>query len=291
MRQRKHVRRSPPRKTAQVRDILRVNLRVEAQWKRRSNRSSVRWNTCSLQLLRSCPFDPFLTACRARIIRLEQQLKAAQPDPKVTRTWATTLAQDCPAVAAPGAAAKPAGAQLCGSGNGRRASCPEANLPSRSYRAHRQALEEQQRAATEFMSDKSKVRPRCCIDDSLSTQGYESMSPFLLALQPPDLSPKTLENIEEMFCVRSVFLARLCTFRFCLTHQPGLHKRRYHKDFCVLHLPPCGACFYIFIAARVQQSLVSLWVYTYGLRNVNPLERLRLELTAMLQERSRLFTR
>eukprot|EP00752_Nemacystus_decipiens_P013486 g11945.t1 len=99
---------------------------------------------------------------RAKILRLEQQLKAAQPDPKVARTWATTLVQDSSAVAAPcatttPAGAAPAGAQLWGSGKGRRASCPDANLPSWSYRPHRQALEEQQRVATMFMSDKSKA--------------------------------------------------------------------------------------------------------------------------------------
>lgn len=111
-----------------------------------------------LLLHRALFSHPLLTACRARIIRLEQQLKAAHPDPKVPRTWATTLVQDCSAVAAPCAAAPPADAQRRGSGKGRRASCPEANaLPSPSYRAHRQALEEQQRTATAFMSDKGKV--------------------------------------------------------------------------------------------------------------------------------------
>lgn len=131
--------------------------------------------------------------------------------------------QDSSAVAAPAAAVTPASTQLCGSAKGRRASCPEANLPSRSYRAHRQALEEQQRAATVFMSDKSKVRLRCCVMTRYQyCVGCELMTPFLMALRPPDLSPKTLEHMKRCesmcaACVVCVFsfriLARVYTFR------------------------------------------------------------------------------
>eukprot|EP00903_Cladosiphon_okamuranus_P017449 g16073.t1 len=123
-----------------------------------NDKRSIMCEACSVECANARMYADHLRGKRhrARILQLEQQLKAAQPDPKVPRTWATTLGQDCSAATPPCAAATPAEAQLCESSKGRRASCPEANLPSRSYQAHRQALEEQQRAATVFLSDKAK---------------------------------------------------------------------------------------------------------------------------------------
>lgn len=159
-------------------------------------------------LLRSYPY-PFVTACRARILRLEQQLKAVQPDPEVPRTWATTLVQDCSAVTD-----TPADAHLCGSGKGRRASCPEANVPSRSYRAHRQALEEQQRAATVFMSDKGKVRLRRCTDDF----AHKSANQRTLSHRPnPQPLAEGSRRIPAAYCVlRCVVSSRLFLYELHL---------------------------------------------------------------------------
>lgn len=119
---------------------------------------------------------------RATTLRLEQQLqREAQSDKaQVPRTWTKVSAvpdRCATAAAAPPAVARssalPAGANLPESDKGRRASCPEANLPSRSSQARRslnqlprrrdavtmrEVLEDQQKAATIYMADTSKVR-------------------------------------------------------------------------------------------------------------------------------------
>lgn len=176
--------------------------------------------------------------------------------------------QDCSADAAPCAAATPAGAQLGGSGKGRRASCPEANVPSRSYRAHRQALEEQQRAATVFMSDKSKVWSRCCADDSLTTERCESMAPFLVALQPPTSRRRVsriLRDSNVVCCLlcrgfRPVFWHESTSFGVCLTHQPGSYLQR---SFVCSTVLIALLAFSFFFAARVQQTLISLRTFLF----------------------------
>lgn len=119
----------------------------------------------------SRPVNPF-SVNRATTLRLEQQLeKAAQPEPKDSRRGGNSSAASASSPATTSTLAK--GANSDDAGKGRRASCSDANLQSRSsqrrrdfnqlprggeVRSMRQTLEDQQRAATVFMADQGQVR-------------------------------------------------------------------------------------------------------------------------------------
>lgn len=95
-------------------------------------------------------------------------------------------------------------------------------MPPRSYRAHRQALEEQQRAATVFMSEKGKVRARCCTN-SPTSQDCESMGPFIVALQTLLLLKESRENVRyvQTWVFREVCCV-LLSHLFCPESTPWM---------------------------------------------------------------------
>ncbi|CAM9584671.1 unnamed protein product, partial [Scytosiphon promiscuus] len=151
-----------------------------------SEKRPMRCEACSIKCANAAMYADHLRGKRHRatILRLEQELqratKASQPEPHPPRTWATvSVAQDRPvsAAAIPSAsrteAAAPRDATLLDGGKSRRASCPAAN-PSHSYQSRRdsnqlpragepvtmrQALEDQQRAATMHMGSARKEEP------------------------------------------------------------------------------------------------------------------------------------
>ncbi|CAM9442152.1 unnamed protein product, partial [Ectocarpus fasciculatus] len=157
-----------------------------------TEKRTINCEACSIKCASAAMYADHLRGRRHRAttLRLEQQLhkatKDSQPEPQVPRSWASVpAAQDhgAAAAAARDTAASgstlPTNAKLPHGGDGRRASCPEAN-PSHAHQARRpsnqlprgnelstmrHALEGQQRAATMLMGSAGKEEATTAAQD------------------------------------------------------------------------------------------------------------------------------